>query len=77
MMLAASGTLVVEGFMFDEDKHVAAFSAPQRVLAGAVCGVLFVCTASQFLDQFEDVKLLDFKGRCLNFLNVWVCRSFC
>lgn len=62
MMLAASGSLIFEGYQFDEDKHLTDYSSLHRVIAGAAVGVLFVYVVAHYLEQFEDLTIFDLPG---------------
>lgn len=56
-MIAASYSLFVEGCTADEPEDVSSIASEFRTALGALCGLAFIYSTKQFLDQHEDVKV--------------------
>ena len=57
MMIAASYSLMVEGWSFDEADDTSDISSPIRTIIGAFLGLIFILGTKSFLDKHEDLKV--------------------
>lgn len=57
MMIAASYSLVIEGWNFEEEDDSSIIPSMYRTAIGAVLGLLFILTTKSFLDKHEDLKV--------------------
>lgn len=66
MMIAASYSLIIEGFTFNEiDENpsslllssIASISSPIRTIIGSILGLIFILSTKSFLEEHEDLKV--------------------
>jgi ZIP family zinc transporter len=57
MMIAASYSLMVEGWIFEEADDISEISSATRTIIGAVCGLVFILSTKSFLEKHEDLKV--------------------
>lgn len=62
MMIAASYSLVVEGWQFDDPDDNSEYSSIVRTVGGAVSGLLFILGTKSFLEAHDDLKLAGIAG---------------
>jgi len=62
MMSAASYSLILEGYTFNEPDDLSDISIPIRTLIGVGLGVGFICATKSFLNQHEDLKVGSLAG---------------
>jgi zinc transporter ZupT len=57
MMIAASYSLFMEGYTFDDEQDITELSSETRTIIGAVLGLAFIVGTKKFLDKHEDIHL--------------------
>ena len=57
MMIAASYSLMIEGWTFDEEDDSSEISSPVRTILGSVLGLVFILSTKSFLEKHEDLKV--------------------
>jgi hypothetical protein len=63
MMLAASASLIFEGWTLEEEVlHHSWLSASLRVVLGVVGGLLFILCTKSLLEQHEEIKFAGLDG---------------
>ncbi len=74
MMIAASYSLIIEGFTFNEiDENIttsnndllttfASISSPIRTIIGSILGLIFIISTKSFLEEHEDLKVAGLAG---------------
>mmetsp|Transcript_5661 Transcript_5661/g.7237 ORF Transcript_5661/g.7237 Transcript_5661/m.7237 type:complete len:351 (-) Transcript_5661:252-1304(-) len=62
MMIAASYSLMVEGWVFDEPDDSSEIHSSIRTMVGAIFGLLFILGTKSFLDKHEDLKVGSLAG---------------
>lgn len=62
MMIAASGSLLAEGWTFDDTQDSSDIPSTVRTILGAILGLVFILSTKTFLDRNEDLKVGDLQG---------------
>lgn len=62
MMIAASYSLIMEGWTFHEPDDTSDMSSMTRTIFGAVLGLAFILSTKSFLDRNEDLKVGNLEG---------------
>lgn len=62
MMIAASYSLMVEGWIFDEEDDSSEISSSSRTVIGAVLGLLFILGTKSFLEKHEELNVAGLHG---------------
>lgn len=57
MMVAASYSLIIEGWTFDEPDDRSSISSVARTVIGTVCGLLFILSTKSFLEKHEELTV--------------------
>jgi len=61
-MIAASYSLILEGFTFTEIDDITSISPTIRTIIGAILGLIFILSTKSFLDRHEDLNVGGLEG---------------
>ncbi len=62
MMIAASYSLMIEGWIFEEEDDSSEIASSTRTIIGAVLGLVFILGTKSFLEKHEELKVAGLQG---------------